>query len=79
MSLSSGETEVTNEELHEAIKDLREELRRVDYAIVSVEGLADGKAPRGRPPKFVTRKDSTPSRSQRRPRSKRTDAPEPPD
>lgn len=40
--------------IYRAIKHLREELRRVDYVIQSLESIAEGKPRRGRPPKFVT-------------------------
>jgi len=63
---------VTIDRLHEAIKDLREELRRIDYAISAVEGVLQGKAPRGRPPKFVAKSEAEaagrPPGERRRPR-----------
>ena len=34
------------------IEELRQELRRLDYFISLLEGLAVGKKRRGRPPKF---------------------------
>lgn|GEM_PF-4674470 len=40
--------------IHQAIRDLRLELERIDYAIRQIEAVEKGKTLRGRPPKHVT-------------------------
>lgn len=67
---------MTTEELHEAIKNLREDLRRIDYAIASVEGVVEGRVPRGRPPKFLGGEPA--EIGERRPRRRARRPPEPP-
>lgn len=52
---------MTTDELHQTIKYLREDLRRIDYAIQSVEAALSGKAPRGRPPKFAAEPEAGPA------------------
>ncbi len=49
--------------IHEAIKDLRQELERIEYAIRQIEAVEQGKTLRGRPPKHVSATNSrdTPS------------------
>jgi hypothetical protein len=42
------------ETLHQAIRELREELDRIDYAIRQIEAVEQGKALRGRPPKHAS-------------------------
>ena len=44
---------MANEYLYEAIKQLREEQKRVDQIIKNLEALASGKPRRGRPPKVL--------------------------
>lgn len=39
--------------IHNAIRDLRQELERIDYAIRQIEAVQAGKALRGRPPKHM--------------------------
>jgi hypothetical protein len=41
--------------IHQAIKELRQELERVEYAIRQIEAVEEGRALRGRPPKHVSR------------------------
>lgn len=40
--------------IHQAIRDLRLELERIDYAIRQIEAVEKGKTLRGRPPKHVS-------------------------
>ena len=39
--------------IHQAIKELRQELERIDYAIRQIEAVQEGKILRGRPPKHL--------------------------
>ena len=39
--------------IYQAIKELRQELTRLDQIIKSLEGVVSGKPRRGRPPKFL--------------------------
>lgn len=41
--------------IHKAIKELRQELERVEYAIRQIEAVEEGKVLRGRPPKHLGR------------------------
>lgn len=44
---------MADEPIYRAIKELKEELARIDYVIQAVESVAEGKLRRGRPPKFL--------------------------
>ena len=45
---------MNNDLLHEIIKQLHEELARIDHAILRVEALIEGRSLRGRPPKALS-------------------------
>jgi hypothetical protein len=42
-------------QIYDLLKQLREELARVNYLIRLLENIAQGKRRRGRPPKFVAK------------------------
>lgn len=58
--------------LFETIKELQEELERVNQAIRQIEALADGRSRLGRPPKAIAaarhQADGEPARVKRKPR-----------
>lgn len=51
--------------IHQAIKELRQELERVDYAIRQIEAVQEGRPLRGRPPKHVSQQDEPAPASQK--------------